>query len=223
MEEEPKGTFKTIVSILIALVAVSGAFVAWKASQAQDQASNLDSAGIKAALNAANTEINVSSQLYLNQLSFDSYFLHYKSAQNLTESRTKVPTSLEGDPQVVDSLFFQKMREINRAALFRDLVDSNYLKEVDDSMKFEAERFRQATWAEIATIEDLDPSKSFLLADSARKDVSNLVLAAVTLSASLIFFTASLVTFSNWKFLWMGFGVLIYGSGLLLTLLRPFA
>ncbi len=223
MEKEWKGSFKTIVSVLIALVAVSGAFVAWRASQAQDRASALDSAGIKAALNSANAEISVSSQLYLNQYSFDSYFLRYQSAQYLAESRTRIPTSLEGDPNVVDSLFFQQMREINRAALSRDLVDPNYLKEVDDDMEFEVERLRRAAWSEIATVEDLDPSKSFTQADLAREEVSNLVLAAVVLSASLIFFTASLITAGSAKFLWVSLGILIYGSGVLAAFIQPFA
>src|SRR5688572_27036761 len=55
MQEEKESPFNTVVAVLIALVTVVGAVVAWRASVAADGAGDADFAGLQASLNAEQT------------------------------------------------------------------------------------------------------------------------------------------------------------------------
>jgi transcriptional regulator NrdR family protein len=214
--QERKGSFKTIVSVLIALVAVTGAFIAWQSSQSSGEASALESNGIKAALARAKAEIEISANLYRNQINFDSYLLDYRSAEITLDQTTEVPTTMVGSQQALDQLFYGQMEFVNRAAVYRDLVDTDYLHEqlsgsVTDSF-FDQDRYRQAMLAQAAAMEAIDPQVYFPRVDFQRGRTLDFALSGVILSGSLVCFTLAFVLSNRWKFFptAMGCGMYIF-------------
>ncbi|MEI6530594.1 MAG: hypothetical protein WCN99_03800 [bacterium] len=214
--QEKTSSFKAIVSVLIALVAVTGAFVAWQSSQSSGEASALESNGIKAALARAKAEIEISANLYRNQINFDSYLLDYRSAEITMDQTTEVPTTMIDSQQALDQLFYGRMESINRAAVYRDLVDIDYFHEqftssVTNSF-FDQDRYRQAMLAQVATMQAIDPQVYFPRVDFQRGRALDFALSGVILSGALVCFTLALVLSNRWKFFpaAMGCGMYIF-------------
>jgi hypothetical protein len=214
--QEKTSSFKTIVSVLIALVAVTGAFVAWQSSQSSGEASALESNGIKAALARAKAEIEISANLYRNQINFDSYLLDYRNAEITMDQTTDVPTTMIDSQQALDQLFYGRMESINRAAVYRDLVDIDYFHEqftssVTNSF-FDQDRYRQAMLAQVATMQAIDPQVYFPRVDFQRGRALDFALSGVILSGALVCFTLALVLSNRWKFFpaAMGCGMYIF-------------
>ena len=214
--QEKTSSFKTIVSVLIALVAVTGAFVAWQSSQSSGEASALESNGIKAALARAKAEIEISANLYRNQINFDSYLLDYRNAEITMDQTTEVPTTMIDSQQALDQLFYGRMESINRAAVYRDLVDIDYFHEqftssVTNSF-FDQDRYRQAMLAQVATMQAIDPQVYFPRVDFQRGRALDFALSGVILSGALVCFTLALVLSNRWKFFpaAMGCGMYIF-------------
>ncbi|MCX5973866.1 MAG: hypothetical protein NTU59_04165 [Coprothermobacterota bacterium] len=214
--QEKTSSFKTIVSVLIALVAVTGAFVAWQSSQSSGEASTLESNGIKAALARAKAEIEISANLYRNQINFDSYLLDYRNAEITMDQTTEVPTTMIDSQQALDQLFYGRMESINRAAVYRDLVDIDYFHEqftssVTNSF-FDQDRYRQAMLAQVATMQAIDPQVYFPRVDFQRGRALDFALSGVILSGALVCFTLALVLSNRWKFFpaAMGCGMYIF-------------
>lgn len=202
--QEKMSSFRTIVSVLIALVAVTSAFVAWQSSQSSGEASALESNGIKAALARAKAEIEISANLYRNQINFDSYLLDYRSAEITLDQTTEVPTTMADSQQALDQLFYGRMESVNRAAVYRDLVDTDYLHEqsttsVTNSF-FDQDRYRQAMLAQAAAMEAIDPQVYFPRVDFQRSRTLDFALSGVILSGALVCFTLALVSSNRWKF-----------------------
>jgi hypothetical protein len=224
--QEKKSSFKTIISVLIAVVAVTGAFVAWQSSQSSGEASALESNGIKAALARAKAEIEISANLYRNQINFDSYLLDYRSAEILFDQTTEVPTAMADSQQARDQLFYGRMESVNRAAVYRDLVDTDYLHEQSTSSVtnsfFDQDRYRQAMLAQTAAMEAIDPQVYFPRVDFQRSRTLDFALSGVILSGALVCFTLALVSSRRWMVFptAMGCGMYIFSlvvafSGLL--------
>jgi hypothetical protein len=214
--QEKTSSFKTIVSVLIALVAVTGAFVAWQSSQSSGEASALESNGIKAALARAKAEIEISANLYRNQINFDSYLLDYRNAEITMDQTTEVPTTMIDSQQALDQLFYGRMESINRAAVYRDLVDIDYFHEqftssVTNSF-FDQDRYRQAMLAQVATMQAIDPQVYFPRVDFQRGRALDFAISGVILSGALVCFTLALVLSNRWKFFpaAMGCGMYIF-------------
>jgi hypothetical protein len=221
-----QSSFKTIVSILIALVAVTGAFIAWQSSQSSGESSALESNGIKAALARAKAEIEISANLYRNQINFDSYLLDYRSAEITLDQTTEVPTTMADSQQALDQLFYGRMESVNRAAVYRDLVDPDYLHEQSTSSVtnsfFDRDRYRQAMLAQAASMEAIDPQVYFPRADIQRGRTLDFALSGVVLSGALVCFTLALVLSNRWKYLPAGIGCGMYLFSLVIAFTEIF-
>ncbi len=164
----------------------------------------MESNGIKAALARAKAEIEISANLYRNQINFDSYLLDYRSAEITLDQTTEVPTTMADSQQALDRLFYGRMESVNRAAVYRDLVDTDYLREQSTSSVtnsfFDQDRYRQAMLAQVAAMEAIDPQVYFPRVDFQRSRTLDFALSGVILSGALVCFTLALVSSNRWKF-----------------------
>lgn len=68
--------FKTVIAVLIAVVTVIGAMVAWRAALAGGNAGDADLAGVTATLNTEETRTLNKANLYANYQAYTNYMLH---------------------------------------------------------------------------------------------------------------------------------------------------
>src|SRR5689334_3777454 len=93
--EEKQGSFETIVAILIALVTVAGAIVAWRASVAADGAGDADFAGLQASLNAEETRA-------LNYVDAYEHYGAYTAYRRYLNLGNAIATDIETNPDLTE-------------------------------------------------------------------------------------------------------------------------
>ncbi|MEI6509544.1 MAG: hypothetical protein WCO14_01210 [bacterium] len=201
-----------MVSILIALAAVTAALVSWTAAQVNSRAGTLDGAATQAALDAASTRITIATDLTSNLFYYDQYFQHLKTAELLDAQTTGSPTDLAA------ILWDERLRELNQASYNQKNIEQDFLLRGETVDSFQAEEYQRARLAEAASQRDLD----WALSLNQAQDVRALTLRLVSLN---LFFTAAIFFFiiglnaENRRLLWAAGGVCFYAAGLSLFVL----
>ncbi|MEM7112217.1 MAG: hypothetical protein AAF614_07270 [Chloroflexota bacterium] len=163
--------FQTIMAIMIALVTLVGAVIAWRAAVAHINAGDADFAGLSAALNAEETLTLTNNTFHRHYRAYTSFSGNDVFSDNL-DGVPRVET-LRNNAQSIaatDRLFFPN-RYLNR--------DGSYA----------GERQVGEAWAEASQIRDLEPSPHFEDADQARLKTNWMVGIFIGLALSLFFFT----------------------------------
>lgn len=210
-EGEREDRFRIAVSILIALVAVTGALISWKILRINDRASSFDSDAIKAALAEANTEISISSDIHSYQNFFQSYSLHLRDARLLKGQ-------LQANPSLPSRLWDEWQREIIRANVYRNQLDQDYLEKRGEEEFFDASRYHEAFRAEAASQKALDSGRFTDLSDIQRQRARRFTSLSILLALALFFFTLALKTDDSWRTAWAAVGACLYGGTVLLTI-----
>ncbi|MEM7114044.1 MAG: hypothetical protein AAF614_16535 [Chloroflexota bacterium] len=163
--------FQTIMAIMIAIVTLVGAVLAWRAAVANVNAGDADFAGLSATLNAEETLT----------LTNNTFHRHYRAY-----------TSFSGN-----DLFGEKLADVPRAETLRNNASSiaatdrlffpnRYLNR-DGS--YAGSRQLGEAWAEASQVRDLDPTPHLEEANQARLKTNWLVGVFIVLALSLLFFT----------------------------------
>lgn len=205
--------FKTAVSVLIALTALTGALLSWKAARINGAAGAGDADAIQAALHRAYTEMTVSAEAVHQRSAFQEYQLHLllsRLAKNQAQS----------DPGAPGSLFDDWQREIMKAAVRRDALDQDYLEREGEEERFDEDRYREAFRAEAVGRKATDPGPFIRRAEAARARVRAVVSLNMLLAAALFFFTLSLKTAKPGRRVWAAAGLAIFSAALGLGLWR---
>jgi hypothetical protein len=196
-----------VVSILIALAAVTAALVSWTAAQVNSRAGNLDGTATQAALDAASTRITIATDLTANLFYYDQYFQRLKTAELLGEQATESPTDL------ATILWDERLRELNRASYNQQNIEQDFLLRGETVDTFQAEEYQRARLAEAASQKNLGWESSLVQS----QDVRALTLRLVSLN---LFFTAAIFLFiigfnaESRRLLWAMGGVCLYVAGL---------
>ena len=163
--------FQTIMAIMIAIVTLVGAVIAWRAAVAHINAGDADFAGLSAALNAEETLT----------LTNNTFHRHYRAYTSFSGNDV-FSNNLDGVPRV------QTLRNNAQsiAATDRLFFPNRYLNR-DGS--YAGDRQVGEAWAEASQIRDLDPAPHFGEADQARLKTNWLVGIFIGLALSLLFFT----------------------------------
>ena len=163
--------FQTIMAIMIAIVTLVGAVIAWRAAVAHINAGDADFAGLSAALNAEETLT----------LTNNTFHRHYRAYTSFSGNDV-FSNNLDGVPRV------QTLRNTaqSSAATDRLFFPNRYLNR-DGS--YAGDRQVGEAWAEASQIRDLDPAPHFGEADQARLKTNWLVGIFIGLALSLLFFT----------------------------------
>ena len=195
--------FKIAVALLIALVTVIGAIVAWRAALAADAAGNADADGLAATLNAEETRVLNCVTTYEHYRAYTMY-LRYNELGNAISN----DLSAAGDAEA--PALDRQMRESWDLAteLQGSFFDSRYLDPQDGS--YDTQRELEGLFADAARQSDVNPEPHLARADRMRAKSTTLIGLLTVLAASLLSFTLAESTTSRLRF------VLAGGGGLLL-------
>lgn len=176
----PSRAFETTMAILIAVVTIAGAVVAWRAALIDAVAGDADFAGLTATINAARTKITNTNTVYEH---YRGYTVYTRSSelQHLLEDTVDLDQASDLD-----------LREWAVSAQFagdsQELFSRRFLNE-DGSYNLKRE-FGE-TWAEAGQSVDLAPAPHFIQADGYRSKSSTLIMVFIIQAVALLFFTVA--------------------------------
>ncbi|MBE7467798.1 MAG: hypothetical protein DPW09_16095 [Anaerolineae bacterium] len=205
---ETTDRFGIINAFLIALVTLIGAYVAWRASVASDNAGDAALAGLTATLNAQETEALNNTLLYEDYRAYTAYTRYNAVGDEIEEDLAEVTDETEAE--ILD----RQMREAWDAAE-SFYFPREYLKR-DGS--YDTQRHLGEAMSEAARERDLNPTPHFSEADTMQVKSNNLIGVITILAVSLLFFTiVEGVDRPVIKYALVTLGVLIMIAGIWLT------
>jgi hypothetical protein len=199
--------WETLVAVLIALVTVIGALVAWRASVAADSAGDADFGGLRAALNAEESRALNAVNGYEAYGAFTTYKRHNDLGNLLEEDLASAD-----DPDALES-------ELANA---RDLAIANQSlfpnKFLNRDGTYALQRQLGELWADAKREKDVNPAPQFAEADKLRAKTNWMLLALTVLALALVFYTLVEVIGNRFKPLMFGLGSLVALAGSLAAL-----
>lgn len=208
MESSEQSDRLTLINaLLIALVTLLGAFVAWRASVAADNAGDASLAGLMATLNVQETLALNNTQHYENYRAYTAYTRYNTLGDEIEIDLAKA--SLD-EAEILD----RQMREAWDAAQ-SFYFPREYLKR---DGTYDTQRELGEALAETARQKDLNPAPHFAESDQSQTK-SNWLIGVITgLAVALLFFTlVESVSSAALKYVLIAAGVLITIGGVAAT------
>jgi hypothetical protein len=198
-----------INALLIALVTLIGAFVAWRVSVAGDNAGDASLAGLIATLNVQETHALNNTLLYENYRAYTAYTRYNTLGYEIEADLADV--SDETEAEVLD----RQMREAWDAAE-SFYFPREYLKR-DGS--YDTQRELGEALAEAARQRDLNPQPHFAESDQMQAKSNWLVVVITGLAVALLCFTlVESVNRSTLKYALISLGVIMMLAGVAATI-----
>ncbi len=177
---ESSDRFRIIVAILIALVALIGAVVAWRSALAADDAGDADFAGLGATLHAEQARTLNNTILYEHYRTYTTYLYH-------NELGNLIATDL--DSSSVDETLALDRQKINAwdiATANQGFFPNRYLTQDGE---YNTQRELGEAWAEAEQQQDLHAKPHFAEADRLRAKSNWLIGVLIILAISLVLYT----------------------------------
>lgn len=196
---------ETVVAILIALVTVIGAIVAWRASVVADASGDADFAGLRASVNAEETRA----------LNYVNAYEQYGSFLNFKRHREMAALLAGGMEEGADNAVLQSQLEEEIELANANLPQFNRRFMSRDGATFNVQRQIGEMWADAVKERDLNPDPQYAEADVLRDKTNYLLIALSVLALSLVFFSLVEATEGGVKTLLVVLGVItmIIGTG----------
>lgn len=163
--------FQSLMAIMIAIVTLVGAVLAWQAAVASADAGDSDFAGMSAALNAEETLTLMNNGFHRHYRAYTSYAAN----SGLRDDTSSLPQT---------ALLRQNAARV--AAADRLFFPNRY---VDQNGRYASQRELGETWAQASQVRDLEPAPHFAAADQARLKTNWLVGIFIGLALSLLLYT----------------------------------
>ncbi|HEY6043206.1 MAG TPA: hypothetical protein VIX58_13835 [Anaerolineae bacterium] len=215
MDPETKASrLSSFISVLIAIVSIVGALIAWRVALASSAAGNADTAGLLATVAREDVETRATILLYGHLTAYASY------VGNRTLADT-YDALARGNPQRTDyAAYAHAFRLAANYALY--MIPSEY---IDRNKELEVARDRGETIARESLDTNLDSRSNFDEADKARVRVQLLLINLILLGGALLFLTLAdaIQNFLRYLFLLAGIGSFLIGTfgALFIELLFP--
>lgn len=193
--------FGKAATVLIAVVTLVGAFVAWRISVASGDAGGNDAKGLAAVLQSANATTNISTNLASDLSLFATYQQHMELAQLL--DRDAVQAADDHQRAILNE---QAIGESNVAASALSQLDELDYVRTDSATgqrTFDSQAYLATQLADAKALQNLDYESEFARADVKRNKARGLAGVTILFSASLFLLTASTTTRH-----WVKFGLL---------------
>lgn len=205
---EPTNRLGLVNALLIALVTLIGAFVAWRASVASDNAGDAALAGLTATLNVQETEALNNTLLYEDYRAYTAY-----TRYNALGDEIEVDLANVTDETELDILDRQMREAWDAAESF--YFPREYLRR-DGS--YDTQRQLGEAMAETARQQDLNPEPHFTEADQMQAKSNWLIGVITILAAALLCFTlVESINHSALKYSLFAVGILVMLAGVGLT------
>jgi hypothetical protein len=206
--------FMTIVAIMIAVVAVIGAIVAWRASVADDASGDADYAGLRAAINTEETRA-------LNAATAYNHYGAYVTYQRYSTLGNLIATDMEQATEEEAARLNSQRADAHDIALASERLFPQRFLNRDGS--YSVQRELGELWADASRDRDLNPEPQFAEADRLRAK-SNALLAVVgVLGLALVFYTLIEAAAGRWKVTLFVIGTLLAAGATLAALVLEFA
>ena len=208
---------ETIAAILIAVVTVIGAVVAWRASVASDGAGDADFAGLRASVNAEEARALNFVNAYEHYGAYTAYLRYTKLGDAIADDLDNSAALTEAEVYLLDR---QRAESYDLADANQDLFPNRFLSR-DGS--YSVAREMGEAWADASKEKDLSPNPHYAAADGLRAKTNRLLGTLSLLGVGLVFFTLVEATAGRLRSIMIGSGVLFAVAGIVLALIVEFA
>ncbi len=205
--KEPEDRFKLLVTILIAIVSIAGAVLAWRVSTAASAAGDADVDGIVSTVNRNQALVASESDMYRNMGAYLQVRLHNLASRSLAAEWKLLP---QGAPRE-DFLWSESWTEIYVAEQYLGQVDIRP-EYVRPDGSYDGQAAQDVDMAGRAMEADLDPlGRHFATADRMRLKVEWLMGTALILTTVLFLYTLATVVKGRLKYLFLALGSTVFG------------
>ncbi len=181
VEAQGHDRFTTLVAIMIALVTVIGAVVAWRASVAEDASGDADYAGLRAAINAEETRAINAATAYAQYGSYVTYQRNSALGDLIADDMALAAT--DDELLILNS---QRADAHDTAIATERLFQQRFLNR---DGTYSVERQLGELWADAVRERDLNPEPQFAEADRLSDKSSNLLAMVGVLALALVCYT----------------------------------
>lgn len=206
LQPESAGRFKTLVAILIAIVSIVGAVLAWRATLAGSSASDADVRGTVSIINRNQALVASDADTYRNLSAYLQVRIHDTLSRNLLADSERRASD---DPRRT-RLWDDGWTEIFVAEAYLEQVNvrPEYIRP-DGS--YDGQAAQDIDMAQRALSTDFDPqSRNFARADQLRSKVRWLIGLALVLSVALFCYTLATVIQRRLKYVFFAVGSAIF-------------
>jgi hypothetical protein len=214
--EEKESRLETIVAILIAVVTVIGAVVAWRASVAADGAGDADFAGLQASLNAEETQAINYVNAYEHYGAYVAYSRNLNMGNAIAKDLTSAPPASEEEAFWLDR---QRAEAFDIAKANQDLFPNRFLNR---DGTYSVQRELGEGWADAKKEKDLNFDPHYAEADALRQKTNLLLATIALLGVGLVFFTLVESVGDRLRLVMLGLGGLFAVAGTVAALLVEF-
>ena len=172
--------FTTVVAIMIALVALIGAVVAWRASVAEDASGDADYAGLRAAIDVEETRALNATTAYAQ---YGAYVTYQRNSALGDLIAADMDQATEGEAVILNS---QRADAHDTAIASERLFQQRFLNR---DGTYSVERQLGEMWADASKQRDLNPEPQFAEADRLSDKSSSLLAVVGVLALALVFYT----------------------------------
>jgi hypothetical protein len=211
--EEKESKLETLVAILIALVTVIGAVVAWRASVAADGAGDADFAGLQASLNAEEARALNNINAYEHYGAYVNYSRNLQLGNALADELADNAVLSEEAAFMLDR---QRAEAYDIANANQDLFPNRFLNRNGD---YNVARDVGEAWADAAKQKDLDPNPHYVQADNLRLKTNLLLATLALLGVGLVFFTLVEAAGERWQMIMVSLGGVFSAAGTILAIM----
>ena len=204
---------ETIAALLIALVTVIGAVVAWRASVAADGAGDADFAGLRASVNAEEARALNFVNAYEHYGAYTSYLRYTKLGDAIADDLEDSAGLTEEEAYFLDR---QRAESYDLADANQDLFPNRFLSRDGN---YSVAREMGEAWADASKEKDLSPDAHYAEADGLRAKTNRLLGTLSLLAVSLVFFTLVEAAGGRLRLIMIGLGAFFAIAGTALALI----
>ncbi len=187
--------FKSFVAVLVAVITVLGASAACLSAVAASNAGDADFAGLDASTRAEKADIINNINAYANYRAYTDY-VRYNELGYLLFAENGNSSEAWG---LADGLSFS-------------FFNARYL---NPDGTYDLERELQEAWADDSQKEDLNAQPYFDKSDALRSQSSFFSATMIVFAFAFWFLTLAQITEKKFKYVWLGFGVLLGIAGIM--------
>lgn len=212
-KDDSSNRFKTLVALLIAIVSIAGAALAYRITIAAGNAANADVAGVVSSVNLHQARVASEAEIYRDLRAYLQVRIHDQLSQDLLAARAQYP---KADP-ARDRLWDEGWNETHVAEAYLDQIEllPEYLRP-DGS--YDRQAALDIKTAERSLSVDLNRQGYFDEADHLRSKVQLLMGVALLLTISLLCYTLAEVITRSIKYLFVALGTGVFVLALLAAL-----
>ncbi len=220
LQEKKDERLETLVAVLIAIVVVIGALVAWRASLADDASGDADYDGLSALVKAEETLALNTVNAYEDYSSYIRYWSNARLAELIDQDLEAALLTANAPAEQVEELNQELVTATDLANANVNFFDQRF---VNRSGTYNLGRQLGEMWADAQRENDLEYESKFATADRLRAKTQNLLLTLMVLSIAPVFYALIESVSGRLRYVLLALGSLFAVAGMLAAILVDLA